>query len=546
MKNNFINTFFSSPVAKSKIKSANVSFKEMLFGYFIGPFGALLASGIFTSYINYYFTDVVFAGETNNPAVSSFLSLLPLLSTVLIVIGNLVMGQLLEKTKTKQGKARPWILLSSITLTISCVLLFIIPFSDVIFKMIWIAIAYNLYYAVAYPIYNTANSTLIPLSTRNSKHRGLLASFTNVAGLAVMGAGSMVFPIIASIFLKTPISWTIAFVLIGIVSFICCLLQYYFTRERVSEEIVDEENKVEKKSIKEQLKGVVNNKFWWIIIIFYLFCQLGGAIKNISMIYFCTEIVDNSFWNVDVGANGLTQTLLSIAGAVPMAIASVLVWPLSNKFGKRIVTFIGMVIGVMGGIIAIIGESSVVAVTIGIALKCLGSAPACYMILAMISDVLDHLEAKNGYRSDGLTMSIYSSIMVAATGIATALFNSLIQGYDSNAVGNQIESVNTAISFSYLWVETIAYAVCGILILFFTVENNLEKDQALIIERQKEATLARGEVWIEPSEKLRLEQLEFDRLAEESRIAELKEKCKKKGWDFEEMEAKYQAKKNKK
>ena len=68
--------------------------------------------------------------------------------------------------------------------------------------MVWIAIAYNLFYAVAYPIYNTANSTLIPVSTRNSKQRGALASFTNVAGLAVMGAGSMVFPILVSFALK--------------------------------------------------------------------------------------------------------------------------------------------------------------------------------------------------------------------------------------------------------------------------------------------------------------------------------------------------------
>ena len=68
--------------------------------------------------------------------------------------------------------------------------------------MVWIAVAYNLYYAVAYPIYNTANSTMIPVSTRDSKQRGALASFTNIAGLGVMGCGSMVFPMLVSFALK--------------------------------------------------------------------------------------------------------------------------------------------------------------------------------------------------------------------------------------------------------------------------------------------------------------------------------------------------------
>jgi GPH family glycoside/pentoside/hexuronide:cation symporter len=73
-----------------------------------------------------------------------------------------------------------------------------------------------------------------------------------------------------------------------------------------------------------------------------------------------------------------------------MAAAVVIVWPLSNKFGKKNVTVVGMIVGVIGGIISIVGGENVVPVAIGVALKCLGSAPACYMILAMISDVLDH------------------------------------------------------------------------------------------------------------------------------------------------------------
>ena len=530
--------FFEKPLLRTRIKSSNVKFLEMLFGYFV-PLGALFASGIFTSFLNYYWTDVLFKGNVTEE-VKSFLFWLPFVSTFLIIIGNLVAGQLIEKTKTKAGKARPWILLSSILLGVACVTMFIAPSDNLVVKMVLSAISYNLYYAIAYPLYNTANSTLIPVSTRNSKQRGLLASFTNVAGLAVMGAGSMVFPIIQGAILgdKLPY-WTVTFVIVGILSFICCVLQYYFTRERVTEETYNEIDKKEKISVKKQLKASVNEKYWWIIIIFYLIFQFSGAFKNLSMVYFCNSILDNSFWgaNLDAStASGMTQSLLAILGAIPMAVAVIFIWPLSNKIGKQKVTMAGMVIGVIGGIIEIIGGSNVVIVSVGVALKCLGSAPACYMILAMISDVLDHMEAKNGFRCDGFTMSIYSSIMVAATGFCTAIFNAI-----SNAGANKV-----AVSISYVWIETIAYAVCLILLLFFNVENKLQEDQQIIINRQKELCLARGETWIEPQERLRLEQEQAEKEAEENRIKELKDYCLRKNKDFEVEEAKYQAKHNKK
>ena len=187
-----------------------------------------------------------------------------------------------------------------------------------------------------------------------------------------------------------------------------------------------------------------------------------------------------------VASAGLTQTILGVLGAVPMAIAVVFVWPLSNKYGKKNVTLVGMIVGVIGGVIAWIGGSNIVPVAIGVALKCLGSAPACYMILAMISDVLDHVEAKSGFRCDGLTMSIYSAIMVASTPITTGIFNGLIGATGYNAdLSAQAASTVTVIQASYVWVETIAYAVCGVLLVFFLVEKFLAKDKDLIMERQK-------------------------------------------------------------
>ncbi|SHJ58011.1 MFS transporter [Pseudobutyrivibrio xylanivorans] len=478
---------WASGFLASSIKSNEVKLPEMAIGYFIGPFGALLSSGIFTSMLQKYLNEVL--GLSNG-----FLTLLPLVSTVLIIIANLVVGQLIEHTKALAGKARPWILLSALTLSIASVLMFIVP-AEGTARMIWIAIAYNLYYSVAYPIYNTANSTLVPVSTRDSKQRGAIASFTNVAGLGVMGAGSMVFPILASNVLgENQHRWFIVMVCVAIFTAMTILLQYKFTRERVTEEnfiggtgdgtVTD--NNTKTATISEQLKAVTTEKWWWIIIIFYLLFQWSGAIKNGSMTQFCEWVL-----KLDMVGNdwGIAQTILSIAGAVPMAVAAVFVVPLANKFGKAKVTFAGLAIGAVGGILAGLFSDNIIMVGIGVALKCFGSSPACYLILAMLADVIDHIEFKSGIRTDGLTMSIYSSLMVAASPIGTAIMNALLTagGFDQSIVfgaGVQSAAAQSALSVSYIWIETFAYIFCAVLAFFFTVEKNLSAEQAEIAKRK--------------------------------------------------------------
>ena len=482
--------FWNTPLTSSLIKGKDVKLPEMLLGYFIGPVGGLLSSGIFTSILNTYFTDVLKLDLT-------FLTTLQLVSTILIVIANLVVGQLIERTRVLAGKARPWMLLSALTLSVASVLMFIVPFEGVM-KMVWIAIAYNLYYSVAYPIYNTANSTLVAVSTRNSDQRGQLASFTNIAGLAAMGAGSMVFPILVSFALKeNQALWFVAMLAVGILTALTVFLQYKFSRERVTEELMEsgeeeqEEDKPKAASMGTQFKAVASEKWWWVVMIFYMIFQFSGAIKNGSMSYFCRWVLDNSAMGAD--AWGTYQSILAIMGAIPMAVAMLFVNPLCQKFGKRTTVSVFLVLGVIGGVIAGMGGSNIVPVAVGVALKCLGSSPACYMILAMLADVIDHIEWKTGLRTDGLTMSIYSSLMVAASPVMNAVFSAILNavGYDQNLVvgtGMQSALAQTGISVSYIWIETVAYAVCAVLLfLFFHVEDNLKAEQAEIEKRNKAA-----------------------------------------------------------
>lgn len=480
---------WTSPLTSSLTKKNHVTAPEMLFGYLLGPFGGLLASGIFTSQLQNYFTDVLRLDL-------SFLTALQLFSTILIVAANLVVGQLIERTRCLAGKARPWILLSALTLSVATVLMFFVPFEGAT-RMVWIAIAYNLYYAVAYPIYNTANSALVAISTRDSDKRGTLASLTNIAGFGVMGTGTMVFPMLVSFALRQDQNlWLLAMTVVAIFTLLTVYLQFRFTRERITEEVGfgEQGESAPAASLKDQLSAVAREPQWWIIIAVYLLYQWSGAIKNGSMAYFCRWVLDNSFFGT-ADAWGASQSLLSIAGALPMAAAILFVIPLCNKFGKQRVCIVGMVVGVVGGIIAYLGGSSIVPVAVGVALKCLGSAPVGYMILAMLADVIDHVEFRSGLRTEGLTMSIYSSIMVAATPVCNAIFSAVLNvvGYDQTAdvaLGTLAQTAATqgAISVSYVLVETVAFAACAVILFFFTVERNLPAEQAALRERHEGAT----------------------------------------------------------
>lgn len=530
--------FFDRPLTRTRIKSANVKPVESLLGYLVGPFCAMLANGIFTTYLTRYFRDVLFAEELASGSslagtVEGFLTVFPILSAILIVIGNLVAGQLVERTRTGAGKARPWILLSAVLLAVAGVLIFIQPSDDPIFKMVWLVVAYNLYYAVAFPLYNTANSTLTPLSTRNSNQRSVLASFVNMALLGAVGAGSMVFPFLLGILIKPEMSlgtqktfWMMLFVIVGVITFLGTVMQYYFTRERVTEEETGRVA-VQKKpgiGVGKQAKAAVGDRYFWVIIVFYFLYQFSGGIKNTSLNFYAEILATEGFPTDSVTG------VLGIIGAVPMAVAVFFVAPLCNKFGKRNMCVIGMLVGVIGGVIAGIGYDNMVVASLGIALKCLGSAPAGYMILAMIADSLDHIEAKCGFRCDGLVMSVYSSVMIASTPVA--------QGITSALVGTG----ETGTVIAYIWIETVCYGLGAILLLFFNVEKYLNSDRETVLARQKAEAEAAGLEWLPPEERLRIEEEESERLAEAARIEELKVRCQKKGLDFEAEEEKYRKK----
>jgi flagellar biosynthesis GTPase FlhF len=158
-----------------------------------------------------------------------------------------------------------------------------------------------------------------------------------------------------------------------------------------------------------------------------------------------------------------------------------------------------------------------------------------YISLALLSDVLDHQEAMTGVRTDGFTMAVYGSIMIAMTGIA----NAIILAANSAATTEEAKRlINTIIFFGG---EGICCLAIAAMFIFMNVEKFSKLDHLAIVVDQKAKAKAAGEEWIDPAKKMELEEAEEAKKSEAARIAELKAKCEKNGKSFEAEEAAYQA-----
>lgn len=557
-------SFFDNPLLSTKVKSAKAKiFPEGALGYFVGPTLALLSNSILSGYLNKYMTDVL------NMTVwaKDFLTWLPIISVIFVVLGNIVVGRLMDHSKTRAGKARPILLLSAVLSVVALIVLFIAtPFNTEesptsIITLVVFAIGYNLWFAVAYPFYYTPHSSLVTLSTRNSTDRSLLATISNATALAAMGLTSMILPFFMGLLFvgngnenggidpqKSYHNWQIFVIALMVITFIGTIIEYYFTRERITEEsfsLQQGDGAEQKKAapLSKQAKVCLKDKYWWIIICFFFLYQLGGMLKNCSQIYYC-----QSWFPINgeySAANGGTfQGTLSIIGAIPTAVGMLLVWPLANKIGKGKSILFGAFISVIGGAIGFIDPSNFALVTTSFVIKALGSTPAMYISLALMADMLDHEEAVYGIRTDGLTMTVYGAIMAGMTGIANGIINAVLvaAGYDSADLTHNLGNVQQATLWTFIGGETICYACIAILFFFMNVEKFSKIDHETIVADQKAAAEAKGITYVSAEETLKLQEEESKRMSRENDLNELKARCEKKGLNYENELAAYEAK----
>lgn len=498
----------------SAIQTPEVRAREKWLGYLLGPAGALLLNAVLATYLNVYYTDVL----NLTPLWGGlFLAIFPIISKVIDAITNIIMGQVIDRTRTKEGKARPWLFLSAFLVPITGILLFTVPNGSDTVKVIWVMLSYNLFYSFAYTIFNMSHNLMVPLSTRDSTARGGLSVFNQITTIMMSGIlVALVFPrVIMPAIGADKSKWILLMSVLSIIALPLTLLEYFFTKERVTEEAQEagEENKL---PFGQQLKMLFTDKYMILMYLYFFIYTLGMTMKNLGLVYYCNYVLGT--YN-----DGTTQMLVSMIGGIPMGIGIFAVWPLAKKFGKRNVTMVGFVLYALGSLICWLFPHSLVIVLIGQFIKNIGGLPCAYVFMALFADCLDHLEWKTDKRIDGAAMSIYNIIAVAMVGIMTGVFNMLLAkaGYIapitaksvSEAAGvlaengwtsqialetvkpaadgiltvamQQPDSVNWVIAFTFVGVEVFTGIALVVILFFLNVEKDLPRKQAELKARHE-------------------------------------------------------------
>ena len=478
-------TLLDCKALQSRVRSEEVKPAEKWLGYLLGPAGALLLNAVLATYLNVYYTDVL---KLTHVWGGAFLVIFPIVSKIIDAITNVVMGYIIDRTYTKEGKARPWLLLSAPLLTITGILLFTVPSGSETVQVIWVMVSYNLFYSFAYTIFNMSHNLMVPLSTRNITERGGLSVFNQIATIMMSGIlVALVFPMAVMPMIGVDQGkWIGLMSVLSILALPLTLLEYYFTKERVT---LEEQSAGIEKTVPfaQQLKAIFTDKYMLLIYAYFLIYTAGTSIKNISLVYFCNYVLGT--YN-----DGITQTMLSVIGGIPMGIGIFAVWPLAKKFGKRNVTLAGFILYAIGGAICWAFPTNMVIMLVGQFIKNIGGLPCAYVFMALFADVLDHLEWKTGFRSDGVAMSVYNIIAVTMVGVCTGVFNGLLghAGYVAPEIVNgvtvvaaQTAAVKGAITFGFVGLEVFTGVILAVLLVFLNVEKGIEKKQAEIKSRRE-------------------------------------------------------------
>ena len=477
--------FFEKEWAKSRITSENVTGKERWLGYLVGPMGALLLNAVLATYLNVYYTDVL---KLTTLWGGVFLTVFPIVSKIIDAITNILMGYIIDRTRTPEGKARPWLLLSAPLVGITGVLLFTVPKASQTVQAIWVMVSYNLFYSIAYTIFNMSHNLMVPLSTRDIEQRGKLSVFNQIATIMMSGiVVALVFPMVIMPMLGVDQSkWITLMSILAICSCPLVLLEYYFTIERITLE--QEAADAPKIAYKDQLKAVFTDKYMVLIFVYFLIYTCASSMKNLALVYYCNYVLGT--YN-----DGTTQMLVSVIGGIPMGIGIFAVWPLARKFGKRNVTLAGFILYALGSGICWAVPDKLVIVLIGQFIKNIGGLPCAYVFMALFADVLDHIEWKTDLRCDGTAMSIYNILAVSSVGIVTGIFNGQLSrnGYVApeliggiTVAAEQNAATKGFITFAFVGLETITGVVLAVLLVFLSVEKDIGKKQEEIKARREQ------------------------------------------------------------
>ncbi|WP_418418417.1 MFS transporter [Blautia sp.] len=463
---------------KSGAKNNNVNELKIGWGtriaYGCGDTACNVVFGMISTLLTLFYTDYVGISAAT-------VGLVMLLSRAFDGVSDAVMGVIVEKTKSKWGKARPWILWMSIPYAVCAVLLFTVPQTKESIQFLYMFVTYNLVTTVCYTAINLPYSSLSALMTRSSMERDMLSIVR--MGISPFGrilAVTCTMPVV-KLFGDDQAAWAKTMALWAVIALILLIICFLKCEEKVE---IKAKEKQEKVPLGKALKALVTNAYFWAVVILWTMQNGIYCITGTILPYYCKYIFENDTWMYS--ALYLTETLLIVAVTFFSPI-------LLKRFGKRNMSLAGVVLALAGQILFFVNPYSFRWMLLSCIIRAIGLAPLNSVVFGFLGDVVEYGQWKTHLRQESLIFAGSSVGMKVGAGLTSAIITGLLSGagYVSSATGGvvQPESAVEMIVNIYKVGPMVVWVVVLITLLFY----KLDKKYPIIMEELMERE-ARGEM----------------------------------------------------
>lgn len=434
-----------------------ISLKERL-AYALGDVGCNFVWSVIASFLILYYTDSVGIS-------AAVVGTLMLVTRLLDGFTDLGFGVILDKTKSKHGRARPWVLWSTPMMAIGLILLFSVPdFLSMNGKIVYAYATYIFLAAFAYTASNLSYNTLLSYMTTDQPSRISANSYRFLMTALLVIVLSYCIPPMTK-----HLGWSMTAVIFAILASICFIITFTQVKERVGA-ITSPKDEV---SGLEGFKLLFKNRYFFTICIMFVAYYVAQGIFFGLGVYYCRDVLGDVIYYGDMN---LCYNICKIIGLVFLPVVAV-------KYGKWKVMLLGWFFMALGSFLLVLATSQIAFLYIGSIIRGLGGSLISACLFTIIADAVEYGEWKTGVRQAGLTNSATSFGMKVGTGLGTAIVGwGLAFGDYDGALTTQSAYTLQTETWVFIGVPTICFAI-GIVAMIFT---NIDKIYPQIIKDLEE------------------------------------------------------------
>ncbi|MFC0778436.1 MFS transporter [Flavobacterium sp. HJSW_4] len=449
-----------------------ISLKEKI-GYGLGDAASSMFWKIFSMYLLFFYTDVFGLA----PAVVGTMFLI---TRIWDSCFDPIVGILADRTKSKWGKFRPYLLWVAIPFAVIGVLTFYTPDFDEKGKIIYAYVTYSLMMMI-YSLINVPYASLLGVMSSDRKERNTLSSYRMVFAFGGSLLALWLIEPLVNYFggnLNSKTGWLATIAVFGLITTIFFWACFLFTKERIKP-IENEEN-----NLKEDLKDLLKNKPWWILLGAGIGALVFNSIRDGAAVYYFKYYVSSSI-NFDFSLFGtdfhMTPTsIYLVLGQAANIIGVIAATTIANKIGKKKTFFGAMAVAaILSLIFYLFGKEDVFLIMSFQVLISICAGCIFPLIWSMYADSADYSEWKQGRRATGLVFSASSMSQKFGWTIGGAGAGWLLGYYGFQANVEQTATAQNGIQLMLSILPAIAAAISVAFIAFYP----LSEEKLQIIEQ---------------------------------------------------------------